>query len=156
MKLRPGITGFCTIDDPPLPIVDLKSFRTHCYEAARALGARVLRIDSFEKIDSNFVMAVVELADGPVAVFLNRHFPVIGFAVPPGAGDVSPLPLRFVDCKLLAQEFRATGGYEVLSREELERSLDPNHLQQLLPAEIEQAKYWRPQRVGDVVFNFWD
>lgn len=73
-----------------------------------------------------------------------------------GAGDVSPLPLRFVDCELLAQEFRATGGYEVLSREELERSIHPNDLQQLLTAEIEQAKYWRPRRIGDVVFNFWD
>ena len=32
----------------------------------------------------------------------------------------------------------------------------PESCKQLAEAELEQAKYWRPRRVGDLLFNFWD
>jgi hypothetical protein len=27
---------------------------------------------------------------------------------------------------------------------------------QLATAEIEQLDYWKPSRIGDVIFNYWD
>ncbi len=99
-------------------------------------------------------MAIVELSGGPIAVLLNSHFPVVGFAVPPRKGDTGPL--EFLDCDGIADIFRGSGEYEVLGRTELERTVSPKDLEQLAPGEIKQAGYWRPARVGDVIFNFWD
>lgn len=155
MELRQGITGFSHIDDRPLPICDLKSFRNDCHDAARSVGGRVLRSGRRpDNIEANFAMAVIGLAAGPIAILLNCHFPIIGFAIPPDNRDSSPL--RFVDCEMLANVLNQTRGYEVVSRNELERVVEPCELRRLLPVEIEQAEYWKPQRVGDVVFNFWD
>ena len=152
MELRQGITGFRHVDDPPLPTCDLRIFRTHCHDAARFLGGRVQPCGPRRKISvTNFAEVVIELDDCPIAVLLNHHYPVIGFAIPP-----SDTGLRFMDSDALAKTLNATSDYEVLSREELERIVVPDEFQQLLPAEIEQANYWRPCRLGDVIFNFWD
>lgn len=99
-------------------------------------------------------MAVLELREGQVGVLLNNHFPIISFAVPPNDRETGPL--RFMDCEELGNVFRTSGRYEVMRRDELESAVNKSELQQLRPAEIEQADYWQPQRVGDVVFNFWD
>lgn len=155
MELCRGITGFRHLNDPPLPICDLKAFHTHCHDAARLIGGRVLRNGPrLDNVVTNFVMAVIELADGPIAVLLNCHFPVVGFAIPARDGDTRSL--QFVDCEGLANLLNKIGEYEVLSRDELEKAVSPDDLQRLLPAEIDQAHYWKPRRVGDVVFNFWD
>jgi hypothetical protein len=155
VELRPGIAGFQNKDDPPLPVCDPANFRTHCHAAARTVGGRIVRSGRRpDGLEANFLMAVLELSDGPVAVLLNCHFPVVGFALPPSVGDIGPL--RFVDCDGLADALKASGEYEVSSRAELERAVNREDLYQLLPAEIEQAEYWRPASVGDVVFNFWD
>jgi hypothetical protein len=107
-----------------------------------------------EGVAANFAVAVVELPGRPIAVLLNSHFPVVGFANPPRKGDTGPL--RFVDCDGIAVILRASGEYEVLSHSELERAVSRMDLEHLSAAEIKQAEYWRPARVGDVIFNFWD
>lgn len=89
-----------------------------------------------------------------MAVLLNCHFPVVGFAAPPAEGDSGPL--RFINGGGLAEVFRATGEYDVTNRAELEHPIGEEELAPLAPAEMEQVEYWRPARVGDVVFNFWD
>jgi hypothetical protein len=155
VELRRGITGFRDVDERPLPACDLSTFRKHCHTAARSLDGRVVKNTRFpEAVAANFAMVLVELSGGPIAVLLNCHFPVVGFAVPPRKGDTGHL--RFVDCDGIAAILRATGEYEVLSRTELERTVSPKDLEQLSAAEIKQAEYWRPARVGDVVFNSWD
>lgn len=62
----------------------------------------------------------------------------------------------FVDHDVLADSLSAAGNYDVLSRDELERALSQQDIQLLSPVEIELIQYWKPARLGDVVFNFWD
>lgn len=94
------------------------------------------------------------MLDGPVAVLLNLHFPLIGFCRPPRSSNLGPL--QFVDCDRLAAVFAAIGVYEVQSRTVLESLLSKLELQQLAPVEIREAHYWKAARLGDVIFNYWD
>jgi hypothetical protein len=154
MELPRGITGFRHVDDPPLPDCDLAAFRGHCHAVARALNGRVIRIETpVRGVESNFARAVLELPSGRVAVLLNSHFPVVTFAEPPAEGGAT---VRFIDEPGLAEVFRSFGVYEVVGVSELAAPLMPAQCQRLAPTEQEQIDYWRPQCVGEVVFNFWD
>jgi hypothetical protein len=154
VELPRGITGFRHVDDPPLPVCDFAAFRGHCYAAARVLHGRVVAVEApIRGVEANFARAVLELPTGWVAVLLNAHFPVVAFAEPQTEGDTS---VRFTDVPGLAEAFRGFGGYEVPDVVELTAPLTPEQCQHLAPAEREQVKYWRPERVGELVFNFWD
>lgn len=153
MELPRGITGFRHVDDPPLPVCDFAAFRGHCHAAARALGGSIAIIEApLRGIETNFVRAVLQFSTGSIAVLLNSHFPVIAFAEPQGEGEVG---VRFIDSANLAQAFRSFGAYEVPDASVMTAPLTPQACRNLAPVEMEEVEYWRPQRVGDVVFNFW-
>jgi len=155
MELRQGITGFRHVDDPDLPVCDLSAFRAHCHAAARLVGGRVTRNARRPVgVEANFALTVLEVSGVQIAVLLNCHFPVVGFAVPPAEGE--NVPLQFRDQDSLAEVFKASGVYEVKTRAELECPVGERDFGSLAQAEIWQVNYWRPARVGDVVFNFWD
>jgi hypothetical protein len=154
VELLRGITGFRHMDDAPLPTSDVAAFRTHCFTAARLLSGRVSRIESpSDTTGQNFVSVVLELPEGRVAVLLNAHYPVVGFAEPLRESDRQ---LQFVDIPRLVEVFRNLGVYRVLEASDLEGSATGVDSSQLGPAELEQIRYWKPTRVGDLVFNFWD
>jgi len=35
-------------------------------------------------------------------------------------------------------------------------AIDVDSLSELNTAELDQVKYWKPSRVSEIVFNFWD
>ena len=47
-------------------------------------------------------------------------------------------------------------GYTVLPAAELARPLTRDMWQGLAPHEQKQLRYFRPRRVGDVIYNYWD
>jgi hypothetical protein len=153
--LPAGITGFYDRGDEPLTVTDLPTFRGHCHEAARRAGGRVVSvINPYPAgLCRNFAVGTLALPGGAVAVLFNAHHPVIAFADPPGEGEVV---LRFRDCPELAEAFRSFGVYEVVPAAELEQPVTADALRELSEVEREQVAYWRPRRVGDVAFNWWD
>jgi hypothetical protein len=154
LKLPRGVTGFRSgVRAPPLPATDVRAFRGHCYAAARAAGGFVLGFEDPYRHTNNFAAGLLGLGDGPVAVLLNAHFPLVGFAHPPAVGE---LELRFADAPALVEAFRGFDGYRVLDRAVLEGPLTPDVVADLDKGERAQFTYWRPSRVGDVVFNSWD
>lgn len=154
MQLARGITGFRGANDPALPVCDFSAFRGHCYAAARALGGRVLAVEQpGSPAASNFARASILLSAGAVAVLLNAHVPVIAFAEVVEHGEAA---VRFTNAPSLAELFRGFGTYEVAERSEMEEPLTAEQCEKLALAEQGQIAYWRPKRVGDVVFNFWD
>jgi hypothetical protein len=142
------------VDDAPLPTSDVAAFRAHCFTAARLLSGHVSRIEPPSgPTGQNFVSLVLELPEGRVAVLLNAHYPVVGFAEPPGENERR---LRFVDIPRLAEVFGNLGGYRVLEASDLEGSATDVDGSRLGPAELEQIRYWKPTRIGDLIFNYWD
>src|SRR5262245_9332645 len=79
MELQRGITGIQSTKDP-MPVLastDLKAFRSHCHEAARALGAKVPNIKNrWDGVGiCNFAIARFDFSDSNVAVLLNVIHP---------------------------------------------------------------------------------
>ena len=64
--------------------------------------------------------------------------------------------LRFVQVPRLIEVFRSFGDYNVLEAPELNRPLTGEDTSLLGSAESDQMRYWKPSRLGDLIFNFWD
>lgn len=147
--LRPGITGF---DGSPDPAWTLATFRTACHAAARAIGDRVLDSDAPGQARNHYRARVTLPRGGERWILLNAYFPLMAFAVP-RAG----LLYAFVDEPELASAFHGPGPSSVVPALELAAPLDLRAAHPLLgPTERKQAEYWRPARLGDLVFNHWD
>jgi hypothetical protein len=154
VDLRCGITGFRDIDDPPLPSSNFVDFRSHCYSVARVLNCSVVAVEApILGVACNFVSGTFKFSRDSVAVLLNAHFPVVAFSEPLMAGTTH---LRFIDSPKLADAFQNFGLYEVPDFSELTAPLTLANYDDLAADERKQIKYWKPQSVGEVVFNFWD
>lgn len=154
MELPRGITGFRYFNDPPLPQSDLTLFRTHCFTSARSCGGTLCRCDANEvRVGGNFEMQVFDLSCGQVAALLNAHYPILAFA---NASHRNDAPFEFVDHPDLAMQFSTFNAYQILSAASLNEPVEEDSCRQLTVPEHDQIKYWRPDRVGDLLFNKWD
>jgi hypothetical protein len=102
---------------------------------------------------SNYAMASIQFSDTGVAVLVNQIRPVLAFAKYPHEGQII---FEYIDCPKLADAFLGIGEYTIATSEDLSRPLLREMCTDLSPWEREQVRYYRPQRVGDVIFNFWD
>jgi len=84
---------------------------------------------------------------------LNSIAPVVAFAEPPRDGSSV---LHFVDHAVLAEFFGASGEYRVLPATEAQSPLVPDTYRNLAETELEQIRYWKPQTIGEVIYNYWD
>ena len=149
--LPKGVTGF----DAPEDGVSVKRFTVACHAAVRQIGGRVLQVrPAYEQVTPNFHEALMTLRGRPetVRVLCNAHYPIVAFTIPAaGEGDVC---LKFMDCPELADLLRAE--FAILTRQEACAGVADDLVGQLSDDELRQVRYWRPQRIGDVVFNYWD
>ncbi|MCE4093293.1 hypothetical protein [Priestia megaterium] len=81
----------------------------------------------------------------------------------PLASTVEFQHINFIDDPALSKDFMPL--YKVLSKEELNEPLDIRNSKgkvslenknNLNSSELEQIFYWKPNTVGEVMFNFWD
>ena len=149
--LPTGITGF----DSPEEGVSVERFRSACQAAVRQAYGKLTQVRAaHEHATTNFHEALVSLHDGKetVRVLCNAYFPIIAFTSPATReGDVR---LRFLDCPELARSL--SSEFTVLSAQDAGAGVSPQVISQLGETELAQLKYWKPQRIGDVVFNYWD
>ncbi len=89
---------------------------------------------------------------GTIAAALNGVFPLLAFVIPP---EERQFKLEFADCPELGATFEQL-GYKVLPAVELARPLTREMWQGLGPHEQKDVLYFRPRRVGDVIYNYWD
>ena len=151
MILPAGITGFFEGDsDVTPPVVDPASFVGACHAASRAESGRVERFEP-AGVTRNYHRAILRMRHGAIAILCNAHFPIIAFAE---ASD--DLPLRFVEAEALASRIEEVMACEVAGRSTLEAHPDVESLANLGAVERKQIKYWRPGRLGEIIFNFWD
>ncbi len=152
--LRPlprGITGF----DARGEGVPVKRFTAACHAAALQMGATVRQVlAANEQASTNFHEAVVSLPHQtePVRVLCNAHHGVMAFAWP--ATFEGDLNLRFIDCPEFAEAFAS--DFHILSAGEASAAASSDLVAQLGETELKQLRYWKPARMGDIVFNYWD
>ncbi len=155
MVLLAGMTGFFSQGEEPPPSVDLLDFRRHCYAAARLAMGRVLTVISPYESGSprNFAVGTIALGAVQVGVLLNAHQPIVAFAVPSREWEGTR---QFRDSPELAKAFDSFGAYQVIPAAELEQAPSASILSGLSAVERKHIAYWKPRRIGDIVFNCWD
>lgn len=154
MAVRParGASGFRGPDEhEPFPSTDPALFRTACFEAARRIGARVTALP-LPGAPSFYAVTLTTRAASHT-VLCHVHLPVVAFTLTP------PAPGRtvcgFVDPPDWAGGFEAA-GLRGLSAECLDTPMSGVEVGDLSRAELAQIRYWRPEVLGDLLFNWWD
>ncbi|MAT68982.1 MAG: hypothetical protein CMJ58_05605 [Planctomycetaceae bacterium] len=144
--LRPGITGFGSGAE-----VDYRTFKAAAYRAAASAGAAVEQCAQAKGVTPSFHAIRMKHPDWQRSVLCNRVFPfIVVVSDPVSAAGVQP-----VDCPEIEASMRQY-GFESAPAAELVRALAAKDLAALNHAEQEQARYWKPTRVVDVIFNWWD
>ncbi|WP_424949589.1 hypothetical protein [Deinococcus sp.] len=64
--------------------------------------------------------------------------------------------LSFLESPELYRSVQASSDFRFLQPNELEPSPTLEALKALEPGELRQLLYWKPERLGDIIFNFWD
>lgn len=147
MQLPRGITGFDVSTS-----VDVRAFRTTLCTAARDAGFTVDEPpQNTPSIYHTFVRSFVSHRGEQWRLLLNVHHPYVAFTTP--ETDPGNFNFEFRDCDSLAVNLF---GYIVLSADFLNSPITEDAIALLGDSERNEIKYWAPQTLGHVVFNFWD
>jgi hypothetical protein len=153
MQLPRGITGFRMAKDPPLPTFDAQDFTAIGYAVARAYGATVIKRDVQPHPARSYMVLTLQAG--------HEYWSLLGHASHPIIGSVSEAIDTYVGACLFADlpplAAVAPGfGVTIYAASFLNQSVDPRWLSNLAAVELRQMRYWKPQRMGDIIFNFWD
>lgn len=144
--LRPGITGF-----GPQQAVDFLRFKQAVYATAQRMGATVISTRIADGITPNFHQADMQVGTRQISVICSRCFPIVACVESPVTMEV----IRPIDASDVV-ETMIDFGFEVADSTELRRPITPEDLRALSDEERKQLKYWKSQRISDLVFNWWD
>ncbi|HLU21405.1 MAG TPA: hypothetical protein VKZ77_02860 [Bacillaceae bacterium] len=147
MRLSYGVTGFYNDKEPPQ--MDQKNFKQLCYRFATQNHGKL--VDIHTHYPANFYDAQLEMTDTLIYILLNKHYPYLAFASTVEFGNI-----HFIDNSILAEYF--SPFYQVLNTNELNTTADSTFLKktELNDAELKQIAYWKPETVGQIIFNHWD
>lgn len=118
---------------------------------ARGHGGRVLGGMHGPSVDRNFYSATVAFPTGTVTLLLNTGARLAACVV---GERPFPANARFVDVP--SPDLFLTLGLNVANVSDMQEPLTDDHLAGLVGEEAEQARYHYPQRVGDLLFNWFD
>ena len=147
MLLNNGITGFSD-DKALLPIMSCDEFKRICYEIATSLKFNIENFD-FKLEGKNFYSAKVKINNDTIFILLNAYYPIIAFAL-----KISPFNNEYLDFEMLSNEF--IKFYHILTVSELESLITNEGKECLNDCELKQLKYYKPNNLAGVIFNYWD
>jgi hypothetical protein len=157
MKLPNSITGFYDNDGNQPPKVDKKKFKQLCFTIIAEHGGNIIAFHE-PQYPMNFYNVHVKAFNLHFHILLNEYHPYLAFASNVEDGDIC-----YMNLPELKKEF--SSYYHVLSCEELN---EPIHFKlgsqmgillndnELNKAELEQIVFHRPEKLGDIIFNYWD
>lgn len=152
MKLANGITGFYNSEANKPQYVDWKQFKQLCFDFASSNGGKVQDFNP-PQYSANFYNAQVEFFNMRFNILLNEYYPYLAFA-----SDVEFGNINFIDIPVLFEQF--TPYYQVLNTGELnipvKKIFEAKYENLLNSTELVQLDYWKPETIGQVIFNYWD
>lgn len=142
--LPKGITGFRDFNDRPVPEQDEKMFKKLCYSIAQQYSCMVVSFD-FDLASKNFYSAEMKSDQGRLYILGNAYYPWIAFAKKADLGEIefmeSPFQKISRDVHLLTLSELQEGWHHSVGK--------------LSKAELDQIEYWKPETLGEIIFNFW-
>ncbi|MFI6521346.1 hypothetical protein ACIBF1_37735 [Spirillospora sp. NPDC050679] len=135
-------------------MVNVREFRKACYTAARRTSGRVVEFRLADGVTPNFHQGLIAYRDRTVAVVCIRDVAILAIAEPRTIdGDRESGPLTFVDAPALADALAELPGFRTLPLPALN---GPFHAANWPHVSADDIKYWRPNNLGEALFNYWD
>lgn len=147
-----GATGFWDHGSDPLPETDPRVFARICHEAARRAGGRVEKITP-PGVTPNFHLATLARSGHRLALLGLRHLPLVAIAECSPDNSVS---VTFVDDLAVREALELATPFRLLTLGELGTPVSLADLSGLAPAGLRQIASWKPETVGELLFNYWD
>lgn len=142
--LRPGIS------DGSGAGWDLAMFRAACHAMARMVPRTALAACEAPNGGCNHYRAWVDHEGQALMLLLNGAQGLLGFA-----HAITGYDYRFVDAPALAAAF--FGPHEPVAAALLEARIGLHDYERCFSGhELAEVRHWRPERVGEIVFNWWD
>src|SRR5699024_2639899 len=100
---------------------------------------------------SNFYYAYLDVLGNRFYILLNAYYPWLAFASVVEFGNI-----KFIDRPVPNEQF--SSFYRLLDADELNVPFHQNLIKktELNSAEWEQIIYWKPETIGQIIFNYWD
>lgn len=140
-----------------LPEVDSLQFKRLCHTLANYTNGKVLCFEE-PQVAQNFYKAELDLSNDKIFILLNSSYPFIAFA-----SSIEYFKIKFIDHSLQNVVNAFSDGFRILFANKLnerlqldERTRTVTNENCLNKTELDQIFYWKPETVGDVVFNYWD
>lgn len=94
-------------------------------------------------------------SDGDISLLCNSIYPYLAFVL--ASSHATDVPeLAFVRPAHISSYCLQGTAFHLLDTDWLLSPPCEDLLTDLASVEKEQVKHWKPQRVGDIVFNYWD
>jgi hypothetical protein len=149
--LPEGITGFLPGPDKSRKSVDLRDVATLAHLAARLSGGRVVA-KAAAGTTPNFHSARINTGGQVSWIVVNEFYPLVA-----AASSISMGGMDFIDgSEHLKHAVALTSPFRLLPEVDLSRPAIEHDVSNLPLLEQEQIRYWQPERVGDMIFNYWD
>ncbi len=148
MNLPNGITGFYDSEANKPPQIDGQLFKQLCFSIASLHSGNIIDFKA-PHYPANFYVAQVRILDNLFSIMLNEHYPYLAFA-----SVNEDRSFTFIDAPLLHAHF--SPFYHLLDAALLNKPFTPSLNTELNSAEWEQIAYWKPETIGQIIFNKWD
>lgn len=151
IPIKPGITGLFGGDALPPPEVSTKDILTSCYWLAREHGWSIgkLRGDDYY----NFRFIAFSFQDLSIAALFNNHYPVMTFCE---NFELESYERRYWGNDDIVKTIHHHTPFYAMSKAEAERPLEPDDLTELSQSDLYNVRSWKPECLGDLIFNFYD
>lgn len=156
MKIPNGVTGFYSANQIKPPTIDVKQFKQICFSLISRNGGEILDFKE-PQVATNIFDVKAKVFNNHLHILLNEHYPIMAFAI-----DVEYGKITFIDELELFKQF--SSFYNVLDTKELnepvilrlgsKKGIVQNE-NELNSDELEQITYWKPERIGEIIYNYW-
>ena len=154
LVLQRGVTGFFNWDERgAIPEFRFGDFKLVIHVVARQLTGSAPNLKE-RGVTPNFHSALIAFEDQSILILGHSIYPIFAIAKPL---EDSSHRLRFIDVDKVSQIVNDHFAHVTLaSAQRLAQKLTGTDLAELDEFELEQVKYWKPETVGELVFNWWD
>lgn len=147
MKILPqGVTGF----DSPRNIRPWSSIRKPIIQAIYDSKASIIAefpCDTAAEPNYHFIQTSV------VSILVHESFPFLAFT---SSTDVPYLEIDFCEWPSFNQSILDITGWKILPIDFLNLPITEQITENLSSTEHNQIRYWKPKKIGDLIFNNWD
>ncbi|SMQ81566.1 hypothetical protein SAMN05444673_4382 [Bacillus sp. OV166] len=157
MFLLSGVTGFFGSKDDQPPYHTKNDVKREFFNSVTKVGGKTGNF--FEpEYSTSYYEGVFKYKGRTIYALFNKYQPLMGFV-----SKVDEYNFSFIDVPELLNGFRSY--FKILSVKDLTTPFEIKEVNgkifvknkhQLKDVEVQQALYWKPQTIGEVIFNSWD